>query len=61
VVVPVPAVDGRLEDLDFLARDLGAAQPADQLFALPAEHAANDDFDPPLIGLMTYDVHLLIF
>jgi len=57
VIVGVPGVDGRLEDLDFLASELGAAQPADQLFALPAEHAANDDFDPALIGLMPNDVH----
>src|SRR5438094_323020 len=39
-------VDERLEDLNLLAGDLRATQPADQLLALAAEHAAGDDFDP---------------
>ena len=51
VIVGVAGVDRRLEDLDLLAGDLRAAQPADQLLALAAEHAADDDFDPALIGL----------
>ena len=58
VVVRVPRVDRRLEDLHPLAGNLRAAQPADQLLALAAEHAADDDFDPALIGLVTDDVHL---
>ena len=46
VVVAVAVVDLRLEDLDLLPRDLGAPQPADELFALAAEHAAGNDLDP---------------
>ena len=30
---------------DLLARDLGAPHAADELLALPAEHAAGDDLD----------------
>ena len=41
----------RLEDLDLLPGDLRAPQPADQLFALAAEHAAGDDFDPAVLRL----------
>jgi hypothetical protein len=37
---------GGLEDLHLLPGDLRAPQPADQLLALAAEHAAGDDFDP---------------
>src|SRR5712692_2937175 len=46
VVGDVAVVDPRLEDLDLLARDLGPADSADQLFALAAEHAAGDDLHP---------------
>ena len=56
VVVRVAGVHGGLEDLDALAGDLGAAQPADQLFALAAEHAAHDHFDPPR-GRGPHDIH----
>ncbi len=56
VVGRITRVDARLEDLDALPRDSGAAQPANELFALAAEHAADDDFDPALIGL-AHDVH----
>ena len=45
-LVAVAVVDVRLEDLDLALGDLRAAQPADQLFALAAEHAAGDHFDP---------------
>ena len=45
-----PIVEDRLENLHLLAGDLRAAQPADQLFALAAEHAAGDDFDPAVGG-----------
>jgi hypothetical protein len=40
-------VDGRLEHLHATLRDLGAAQTADDFLTLAAEHAADDDFDPP--------------
>ena len=46
VIVAVAIVDERLEDLDSLAGDLRAAQAADQLLALAAEHAAGDDLNP---------------
>ena len=57
VVFAEAVVDERLEDLHFLPRDLGAAQPADQLLALAAEHAAGDDFDPPVLGTRADDIH----
>ena len=57
VVVRVPRVERRLEDLDFLARDLGAAQPADQLLGLAAVHAADDDLDPPVFRSAPNDFH----
>ena len=42
----VAVVDPRLEDDDALPRDLGAAEPADHLLALAAEHRAADDLEP---------------
>jgi hypothetical protein len=54
VIVGVPPVDDRLEDLYFLAGNLGAAQSADELLALAAEHAADDDFEPALARLSHY-------
>ena len=42
----VPVVDVRLQDHDALARDLGAAQPADHLLALSTEHRTADDLEP---------------
>ena len=42
----VAVVDPRLEDDDALAGDLGAAQPADHLLALPAEHRTADHLEP---------------
>jgi hypothetical protein len=51
VVVAEAVVDDRLEDLHPLTRDLRAAQPPDELLALPAEHAAGDDFDPATVAL----------
>ena len=57
VVVAVAVVDLRLEDLDLLPRNLRAAQPADELFALPAEHAAGDDFNPPGPGRGVLNIH----
>jgi hypothetical protein len=52
----VPDVECRLEDLDALPRDLGTAQPADELLALAAVHAADDHFDPA-VGRLAYYVH----
>ena len=46
VVGRVSRVDRRLEDLDPLAGDLRTSQAANQLFALAAEHAPDDDLDP---------------
>jgi hypothetical protein len=46
VIVAIAVVDLRFEDLHALLGDLGTAQPADELFALPAEHAAGDHFNP---------------
>ena len=42
----VAVVDQRLHDQRALPRDLGAAQAADQLLALAAEHRAADDLEP---------------
>ena len=42
----VAVVDARLHDQRALAGDLGAAQAADQLLALAAEHRAADDLEP---------------
>ena len=55
VVFAEAVVDERLEDLHLLPGDLRAAQPADQLLALAAEHAAGDDFDPAdAVGLVNW-------
>ncbi len=43
----VAVVDARLHDERALAGDLRAAQPADELLALAAEHRPADDFEPP--------------
>src|SRR5436190_1229061 len=56
-VVGITGVERRLEDLHPLARNLSAAKAADQLLALAAEHAADDDFNPALVGLLTNYVH----
>jgi hypothetical protein len=42
----VTFIDRRLEDLHALARDLRAAQPANQLFALSGKHRTDHHFDP---------------
>jgi len=42
----VAVVDLRLHDQRALAGDLRAAEPADELFALAAEHRAADDLEP---------------
>src|SRR6267378_6603071 len=51
----VTLVNGGLEYLHALARDLCAAQTADQLFALAGKHRADHDFDPAHIAFD--DVH----
>jgi hypothetical protein len=50
VIGRVAGIDGGLEDLDALPRNLRPAQAPDQLFALAAEHAADDNFNPAGIG-----------
>jgi hypothetical protein len=50
VIGCVSGVHGGLENLHPLPGNLRAAQAADQLFALAAEHAADDDFNPTRIG-----------
>ena len=47
VVFSEAGVDSRLEDLYALAGDLGAPEPADQLFTLAAEHSPDDHLNPP--------------
>src|SRR5947207_815208 len=42
----VAVVDARLRDERALSRDLRAAEPPDELFALAAEHRAADDLEP---------------
>ena len=42
----IAVVDPRLQDDDALSGDLGAAEPADHLLALPAEHRTADDLEP---------------
>src|SRR5262249_40558982 len=56
-VVAVAVVEQRLEDLDLLPGNLRPSQPANELFALAAEHAAGDDFDPPVFGGFADDLH----
>src|ERR1051326_2162290 len=60
VIDAVAVVDARLEDLDLALGDLRAAQPADQLLALAAEHAAGDHFDPAGAGPVS-DLHQSFF
>src|SRR6185312_8386887 len=50
----------RLEDLDLALGNLRTAEPPDEFFTLPAEHAAGDDFDPPGVRPMLGYVHLLL-
>src|SRR6202022_823973 len=51
-------VEHRFEDLHLLPRNLRAAQAADQLFALSAEHAAGDHFDPAVGGGTERYIHI---
>src|SRR5262249_56670110 len=46
-----------VEHLALLLGDLRAAQAANELLALAAEHAAGDDFDPAVLGLLADDLH----
>ena len=50
VIVSMAVIELWLEHLHPLPRNLGAAQPADQLLALSAEHAAGDHLDPALVA-----------
>src|SRR5664279_760035 len=45
----VAVVDLRLHDQGALAGDLGATEPANELFALAAEHRAADDLEPTAV------------
>src|SRR5436309_10060259 len=58
VTIGIPLVDGWLEDLHALPGDLRAAQAADQLFALAAEHRTADYFDPSKIS--AHGIHLCL-
>src|SRR6185437_14906487 len=58
VVFAVAVVDPRLEDLHLAPGNLRPAQPADQLLALAAEHAAGNHFDPAAARSML-NVHFL--
>ena len=51
----VALVNGGLEDLDALTRNLRAAQAADQFLALAGKHGSDDDFDPTHVAFD--DVH----
>jgi hypothetical protein len=48
----VAVVDPRLEDHDALPGDLRAAQPADHLLALAAEHRPADHLEPAAAGVV---------
>src|ERR1700733_14518437 len=54
-VFGVALVDDGLEDLHALFSDFGAAQAANQFFALARKHRSDDDFDPTHIAFG--DVH----
>src|SRR5215207_8755529 len=57
MILRVAVIELGLEHLYPLPRDLGPAQAADQLLALPAEHAAGNHLDPALIRPPADDVH----
>jgi hypothetical protein len=59
MAVAEAVVHQRLEHLHPLAGNLDPPQPADELFALPAEHAAGDHFDPPVLGLLA-NLHVML-
>jgi hypothetical protein len=46
VIDRIARIHGRLENLHALAGDLRAAKAANELLALAAEHAPDDDFYP---------------
>jgi hypothetical protein len=58
VILGVSIVDARLENLDLLTCDLCAPQPADELLALSAEHAARNDLYPAFLTARSNDIHL---
>jgi hypothetical protein len=51
----VAFINGGLEDLHALARNLCTAQPANKLFALAGKHRTDNDFDPAHIAFD--DIH----
>ena len=53
MVVTESAIQLWLEDLDSLTGDLRATQPADELFALSAEHTSADHFNPTQVVPLT--------
>jgi hypothetical protein len=52
----VSGIEARLECDYLLSRYLGTSKPANEFFALAAEHAAADYFDPAGVWRM-YDIH----
>src|SRR5271155_4523060 len=54
-VLGVTLVNDGLENLHALLGNFGAAQPANQLFALARKHRPDDHFDPTHVALD--DVH----
>jgi hypothetical protein len=48
----VAVVELRLEEDDALAGDLGAAEAADHLLALAAEHRSADDLEPAAVRVV---------
>ena len=56
LVLAEAIIEGGLEDLDFLARNLGALDAANQFFGLAAEHAAADEFDPTTIRVLLHEL-----
>ena len=45
-VLCIPLIDHRLEYLNSLPADFGAAEAPDEFFALAGEHGSANDFDP---------------
>jgi hypothetical protein len=58
MIVAVATVDLRLEDLYTLAGDLSSTKAADHFFALAAEHASGNDFDPTGTRTNNFHCHL---
>ena len=52
VIFGVTIVELRFEDLDTLSSDLCTSQTADEFFALAAEHASANNFDPAKVAAL---------